>query len=121
MNLHHERRHMQHRREQLQRLLQVVGSCKECDQCRSIVPRHAGLCPFCATYRFKEDVETVRATLELMSEVPWPRNSGFVPRLACEMNTNGVAARQKPCQNRQEFEPARKRKKARKSQKKKPQ
>lgn len=110
MNLYYERRHVSWRMQMLQRLIDNLDSIKECDQCRAIVLKTTGMCPFCATYRFKEDAKRIRATLRVMGEVPWPRNAGFVPRLACE-SLKSVPAWQQPPKNRQEFEPSRKRKK----------
>lgn len=66
----------------LQQILQRAEDFKECDQCRAISPKHNGLCPFCRCYRFKEDVESVRATLKVMAGRPWPLNAGVVPRIS---------------------------------------
>lgn len=72
------------RLEGLRRIESQAGDFKECDQCRSILPRTYGLCPWCRSYRFKEDVETVRATLAVMAARPWPLNAGVVPRITWE-------------------------------------
>ena len=55
---------------------------RECDQCRSIVPKQMGLCPWCHCYRFKEDAETVLGTLREMAKNPYPVTLGVVPRLS---------------------------------------
>jgi hypothetical protein len=65
----------------LQRTARHAAVFKECDHCRSIVPKPMGLCPWCHCYRFKEDAETVRATLREMAEVPYPVGSAVVPRI----------------------------------------
>ena len=72
------------RLEGLRRIADQAEDFKECDQCRSISPKRYGLCPWCRCYRFNEDVETVRATLALMAERPWPLNAGVVPRLSLD-------------------------------------
>ena len=60
---------------------------KECDQCRSISLKRMGICPWCHCYRFKEDVEVVRATLNVMAKNPWPVNAGVVPRISLDAYT----------------------------------
>jgi hypothetical protein len=57
---------------------------KACDQCRSLVLRSHAACPFCAAYRFSEDVEYIHATLKEMAEVPMPMSSAVVPRMQTE-------------------------------------
>jgi len=57
---------------------------KECDQCRSILLKDAGICRFCGTYRFKESPEEVRATVGEMTQHAYPVSAGIIPRLWLE-------------------------------------
>ncbi len=75
------RQHWTFRLGGLQQILQRAEDFKECEQCRAISPKHNGLCPYCRCYRFKEDVETVKATIRVMAGRPWPLNAGVVPRV----------------------------------------
>jgi hypothetical protein len=70
------------RLEGLRRIEMNISGFKECDQCRSICQTSLGLCPWCHCYRFKEDAETVRATLREMARVPFPLGSPVVPRIS---------------------------------------
>jgi hypothetical protein len=66
----------------LRRIELNISEFKECDQCRSMCQTSLGICPWCHCYRFKEDAETVRATLAEMAQVPYPVGSAVVPRIS---------------------------------------
>jgi len=95
-------RHFRSRRELLAEMLTQIHRLKECDQCRSVVMKERGVCPYCGTYRFIEDEERVAETIQVMGQMPWPRAVGVVPRLPASkrdlkqgsMYGNRVAARE---------------------------
>jgi hypothetical protein len=66
----------------LRRIEMNISGFKECDQCRSMCQTSLGICPWCHCYRFKEDADTVRATLDEMARVPYPVGSAVVPRMS---------------------------------------
>jgi len=69
------------RREGLQEVVQNPTRFKECEQCRSISVKKCGICARCHSYRFKEDVEVVLATVEEMAKHPYPVYAAVVPRI----------------------------------------
>jgi hypothetical protein len=73
--------HFQARLEHIAYISERTGMYKVCDQCRSLVLRSHPACPFCAAYRFSEDVEYIHATLKEAALVPMPLNSPVVPRI----------------------------------------
>ncbi len=55
---------------------------KECEHCRSINLKAAGLCVWCGAYTFLENPERVRLTAREMGMRPYPLSAGVMPRLA---------------------------------------
>lgn len=70
------------RRAHLEQICADVALFKECEQCRSISWRNAGVCGLCKGYRFIEDPATVLATVAEMGRHPYPASAGVAPRLA---------------------------------------
>lgn len=64
----------------LDRIRARVEDYKECDQCRCVYLKRAGICSVCRGYRFKTDPAEVLATLNEMAQFAWPVGQGFVPR-----------------------------------------
>lgn len=72
------------RRRGLEPIICNPADYKECDQCRAIHTKRAGISFFCGAYRFKEKPEEVRATAEEMLKRPYPVAAPVVPRLRGE-------------------------------------
>ena len=76
--------HLRERRRQVEYILQRAANYKACDQCRSIMPKSIGHCPWCAAYRFNEDVDYVKATAAEMAGTAVPLGAPVVPRIRRE-------------------------------------
>jgi hypothetical protein len=72
------------------RIIASAELYKECEQCRSIVLKKFGLCPWCHCYRFFEDAERIRATAREMDERPFSMGEPVVPRLELPSGGTGV-------------------------------
>lgn len=81
MSITEERQFLFWRRERLAVILGNPTAYKTCSQCRSILSKKMGICPFCAAYRFDEDERTLRVTVAIMRQMPFPSGAGFAPRL----------------------------------------
>ena len=76
-----EKTHLHARLEHIAQIAVHPEAFKACDQCRSLVQKSSAHCPFCAAYRFVEDVEFIRATLEEMAQHAVPVGAPVVPRI----------------------------------------
>ena len=55
-------RHIRARQSRIAHVLKKPDQYKVCDQCRGVVPKTMGICPFCATYRFNEEIDYLKET-----------------------------------------------------------
>ena len=89
--------HWQIRREQVAHIARRPEAYKVCDQCRSLASRSVSHCPFCAAYRFIEDIEYIRATLAEMAGRALPLGAPVVPRIQPEPTVTLIADPPRMC------------------------
>jgi hypothetical protein len=55
-----------------------------CDQCLSISPLSARVCPICGAWQWVETPERIKEVSRMMAKNPFPVTAGVVPRLSDE-------------------------------------